>query len=86
MAADNGTFWLRILRNQLKIALPTILKLPFPNFYRLMLLPFSSEFKRFSLFLIQVDKVFFGKPLYLAAIFLLLILFFEIFKDLVFFM
>ena len=51
-----------------------------------MLLPFSIEFKRFSLILIQVNKVFFDKPLYLATISLLLIPFYKAFKILVFFM
>ena len=66
MVAGNRTFWLHILRNQLKIALSTIWKLPVLNFCPLMLLSFSSESKSFSSFLTQVDKVFFGTP-YLAA-------------------
>ena len=37
-----------------------------------MLIPFSSEIKNFTLFLTQVDKLFFGTQ-YLAAIYLLLI-------------
>ena len=48
------------------MALATISKLLFLNFCRLMLFSFSIESKSFSLFLIQVDEVFFGTP-YLAA-------------------
>ena len=58
-----------LLRNQLKIALFFVSKLPVLNFYSLVLLSFSSEFKSFSLFLNQVDKVLFRTP-YLAAIYL----------------
>ena len=64
----------QLIRDHLKIALSTISKLPVLNFYRLMLLPFCSESKNFSLFLAQVDKMSFGTP-YLAATSLLLILF-----------
>ena len=63
-----------LLRNQLKIALFFVSKLPVLNFYSLVLLSFSSEFKSFSLFLTQVDKVLLRTP-YLAAIPLLLISF-----------
>ena len=72
MAVVNGTFWLRIVRNQSKIALSTISKLPVLNFCRLMLLPFRSQSKTFSLFLTQVDKVFF-RTQHLTATSLLLI-------------
>lgn len=79
MAADNGTFWLRILLNHFKIALSTNSKLPVLNFCRFTLDPFSSELKSFSLFLTHVDKVFLG-TLYFAATSLLLIPFSKSFR------
>ena len=53
MAADNGTFWLRILWNQLKMAFSTNSKLTVLNVCRLMLVLISSESKSFSLWLTQ---------------------------------
>ena len=72
MAADKGIFWLFIPRNLLNITLSAISKLPVLNLCRLMLLPFPSESKSFSLFLTQFDQVFFGTR-YSAGTSLLLI-------------
>ena len=71
MQANNGTLWLRIVRNQLKIALSINSWLPHFNFCLLKLVPFFRTSKSFSLFLTQVNKVFLG-TLYLAATSLLL--------------
>ena len=71
ITAENGTFWLCILRNQLKIAWSTNCWLPDFNFYLLTLVPFFSASKSFSLILTQVDKVLLG-TINLAATFLLL--------------
>ena len=66
MEADNCTFWLRMFRNQLKIAWSINSWLPDFNFYLLTSVPFFSASKKFFLFLTQVDQVFLG-TLYLAA-------------------
>ena len=71
MEADNGTLWLLMFRNQLKIAWSTNLWLPDFNICLLTLVSFFSASKSFSLFLTQVYKVFLG-TLHLAATSLLL--------------
>ena len=64
MAADNGTFWLSKLGNQLKIALSTIPKLPALNFCCLMLLLhlcysflFPNEFHKLAVAAEKCDVV-----------------------------
>ena len=66
MENGNGTFWLHMFRNYIKIAWSTNSWLPDFNFYLLILVPYFSVTKFFSLVLTQVNKVFLS-TLYLAA-------------------